>query len=536
MRWHLALVAVLVALPAADAADTKAKGAPDPAALAAAIDRHVAAGLQARGVKPTPLADDATFFRRVNLALAGRIPLPADVRAFVADTDPAKRRKAIDRLLESANYVNHFTTLWRGWMLPEATTNFEIAYTAGQFEAWLRDRVKSNTPYDQLVRELLTVPVNGQAGTYAVPVAVDSSEDQQPQPLTPIAFYQAKEAKPENLAAAASRLFLGIQIECAQCHNHPFARWSRDQFWGLAAFFGGIERVGPNQFYSPMREVLDRRELSIPNTERVVQAAFLDDKEPEWKYKTSSRVTLAEWMTAAENPFFAKAGANRVWGYLLGVGIVDPVDDFNEENKPSHPELLDELARGFADSGFDLKHLIRAICLSEVFQRSSAFTEPNQHDVRLYARFPVQGLTPEQLYDSLTSTVMNGEEGPGSGYLQNPGSGRRQFLELFGQSGRKTDSQATILQALALMNGQLVAQATTVGNSRTLSAIVTLPGLTREERVEALYLAALSRPPKVEELQRAMRHLGGPGAKGQQKRYGDILWALLNSVEFRTNH
>jgi len=536
MRWHLAFLAAFVAVSTTPAADTKAKPTPDPAALAATIDRHIAASLLARSVKPTPRADDATFFRRINLALAGRIPLPADVRAFVADTDPAKRRKAIDKLLDSPRYVNHFTTLWRGWMLPEATTNFEVAYTVGSFEDWLRDRVKSNTPYDKIVTELLTTPVNAESGFPYALQTIDEGNVNPAAHVTPHAFYKAKEGKPENLAASVSRLFLGIQIECAQCHNHPFARWSRDQFWGLAAFFGGIERVGQNNFYAPMREVLDRRELAIPNTERVVQAMFLDEKEPEWKFKTSSRVTLAEWLTAAENPFFAKAGANRMWGYFFGVGIVDPVDDFNEENKPSHPELLDELAHAFADSGFDFKYLIRAICLSEAFQRSSAFTEPNQHDVRLYARFSVQGLTPEQLYDSLTSAIMNGEEGPGSAYLQNPSSARRQFLELFGQSGRKTDSQATILQALALMNGQLVAAATNLDSSRTLSAIVNLPGLTPEERVEALYLVALSRPPKAEELQRSMKHIQGNGAKGEKKRYADVLWALLNSVEFRTNH
>jgi len=531
MRWHLAPLALLAAAAAATAADP---AKPDPAAVAAIIDRLVAAKLAANGVKPAPVADDATFFRRVNLALAGRIPLPADVRAFVADRDPDKRRKAIDRLLTSNGLVNHFTTLWRGWMLPEAVTNFELAYQVGPFEDWLRSRLKANTPYDKLVTELVTAPMNGQPNGYVVPVA-DPGQANRP-PLAPIAFYQAKEGKPENLAAATSRLFMGIQIECAQCHNHPFARWSRDPFWGLAAFFGGIERVGQNNIYAPLREVLDRRELAISNTDRVVQAMFLDEKEPEWKYKTSSRVTLAEWLTSAENPFFARAGANRLWGYLFGVGIVDPIDDFNDDNKPSHPELLDELAKAYAASGFDQRFLLRAICLSETFQRESSVAESNQQDPRLFARFPVQGLSPEQIYDSLAVAIMDGDEGPGSAYLQNPGSGRRQFLETFAHAGRKTDAAATILQALTLMNGNLVAQATRAETSKTLGAIVSLPGLTAEERIEAIYLAALSRSPKPEELARALKHVATGKEKDEAKRYADVLWALINGVEFRTNH
>src|SRR5262249_5716968 len=236
--------------------------------------------------------------------------------------------------------------------------------------------------------------------------------------------YYAKEAKPENLAAATARLFLGVQLDCAQCHDHPFAKWSRDQFWGLAGFFAGIETTQPNAFFAPLREVFDRRELVIPNTDRVVQATFLDDQEPDWKPRTSSRVTLAEWITNKENAFFARATANRMWGYIFGTGVYEPVDDFTDEHRPSHPEMLDELAKAFADSGFDLKFLLRAILLSDTYQRDSALTEPGQTDPRLYARFPVQGMTPEQLYDSLTLISRAGQEGPGGFYLQNPGAGK----------------------------------------------------------------------------------------------------------------
>ena len=182
-----------------------------------------------------------------------------------------------------------------------------------------------------------------------------------------------------------------------------------------------------------------------------------------------------------------------------------------------------------------MKFILRAIVLSETFQRASTVTDPGHANPRLFARFPVQGLTPEQLFDSLSVVIGTGLEGPGGMYLQNPGAGRRQFLEAFAVSGRKTENPTTIIQALALMNGGLVGGATTVESSRTLAAVVELPGLTPAERVEALYFAALSRPPRPEELRRAVGHVeaGGGTAKA---RYADVLWALLNGVEFRTNH
>jgi hypothetical protein len=313
-------------------------------------------------------------------------------------------------------------------------------------------------------------------------------------------------------------VFLGVQLECAQCHDHKFAKWTRDQFWGLAAFFGGVERSSGGG----LREVLDRREILIPNADRSVAATFLDDREPQWRFKQSPRATLAAWMTSPDNPFFAKAAVNRLWGFVFGVGIVDPVDDFHDQNLPSHPELLDSLTAAFVASGFDTKFILRAICLSETFQRSSAVTVPRQQDARLFARFPVQGLTPEQLYDSLAVAAGAGPEGATPVYI---GSPRRQFLEAFALTERKTDAPTTIIQALTLMNGGMVGAATTPESSRTLAAIVDLPGLTPAQRVEALYLAALSRLPRPDEQLRALAH-----------DYADVLWALLNGIEFRTNH
>lgn len=525
MKWLFGLLAALSA-SIASAADPPAKAAkPDPAALATVIDARVGEALKAHNVPAAPKSDDATFFRRINLALAGRVPVPSEVRLFVADTDPNKRAKAIEKLLASAAYTNHLTTTWRGWLLPEAVTDPQIAANVVGFETWLRGRIQTNVPFDQFVTELLTVPLGGRA-------AMRPSPDDPDGTANPLAFYTAKQGKPENLAAAASRLFLGVQIECAQCHDHPFGKWSRDQFWGMAAFFAGVEQP----MGGGLREVLDRRELSIPGADRTVPATFLDDKEPEWQFKKSPRVTLAAWITNRDNPYFARATVNRLWGFAFGVGLVDPIDDFNDKNAPTHPELLDALAKAFVESGYDTKFILRAILLSETFQRSSATTHERQHDVRLYARFPVQGLTPEQLFDSLAVVIGTGLEGPGGAYLQNPGSARRQFLETFALMGRKTESSTTIIQALLLMNGGLVGAATTVESSRTLAAVVELPGLSPGERVEALYLAALGRAPSANESKRAVEYVKAAGSGEQKSRYADVLWALLNGVEFRTNH
>src|SRR5262249_47807301 len=193
----------------------------------------------------------------------------------------------------------------------------------------------------------------------------------------------------EELAAGTVRVFLGVRIECAQCHDHPFAQWKRDQFWGQAAFFAGVRRpandTGDFFIGTPLTELADRREITIPGTERVAQPVFLDGKEPQWKYRASARATLADWMTGKDNPFFARTAVNRLWAQLFGVGIVEPVDDFTEENKPSHPELLDELAHQLAEHGFDFKFLLRAITLSKTYQQSSIYPGASKPETRLFA-------------------------------------------------------------------------------------------------------------------------------------------------------
>ena len=341
----------------------------DACKLAERIDHHLAARWKNAKAEPAPRADDAEFLRRVYLDISGRIPTPNDVHEFLADNDPDKRRKLVDELLDSPRHALHFANLWRAQLIPEVAASDEAHFFQPGFEAWLRQKFRANSPYDQLVRELLTTPI---AGAKQTPESVFREADN----ANPLAYFAVKDARPENLAATTTKLFLGIQIDCAQCHNHPFASWTREQFWNQAAFFAGIERQGEGIF-APLNEAIDVRELRPDQLKKTIRPIFLDGKEPTWKAKTSSRVALADWITARENPYFARASVNRLWGQFFGRGIVEPVDDFNDENVPSHPELLDELATSFAASGFDMRDIIRAICMSRAYQQNQQ-TDPSK--------------------------------------------------------------------------------------------------------------------------------------------------------------
>jgi hypothetical protein len=356
----------------------------------------------------------------------------------------------------------------------------------------------------------------------------------------------AKDVKSENLAASTARLFLGLRLECAQCHNHPFASWTRDQFWSYAAFFASLEKGGSEDgSLDPIRERPDRREVTIAGSEKVVRAAFLDGGTPVFRPREPARRTLADWMTAPDNPYFARAAANRIWAQLFGIGLVDPVDDMGADNPPSHPELLDALARAFADHDFDRKFLTRAITLSRPYQLTSRERPPHSHaatnadDTRLFARMRERGLTAEQLYDSVALAIgATAEEARPGRFAGAVSSSRAEFLEKFGhQDERPTEAQTSILQALALMNGRLVAGATHVEGGATLSAVAEAPYLDMAGRVETLFLATLSRRPKPEEAARLIAYVenGGP-TKDHRKALSDVFWALLNSPEFLLNH
>jgi hypothetical protein len=503
---------------------------------AARIDELIAARWKQENVQPAPLADDAEFVRRVYLDLAGRIPYVAEVRTFLADPSPTKRRDLINTLLDSPGYLNHFSSVWRAWWLPDNNNQFGNLGLRPGFEAWVRLRLMENAGYDAMVRELLTVGTAGAPSTRPIMVLPGGAAGVPPNPQ---AFLLANENRPENLAASMTRLFLGIRLECAQCHNHFFADWSREQFWEQAAFFATPATVRPAP--GQTEPSLGPRRIKIPGTDTVVSARFLDGQEPKWQDGVNPRVVLAEWVTAKDNPWFAKAAVNRLWYYFFGIGLVDPVDDLIPQNPPSHPELLEFLAREFAAHDFDLKFLIRAITNSRTYQLTSAQTHESQADPRLFARMGVKGMSPEQFFDSLALAVGYVDPMPAT-QRQFAGFGvntpRARFLAEFkNDSDKRNEVQTSILQALALMNGQFVHDATSVENSELLTAVAQAPFMTTARKIETLYLATLSRPPTPKELARLVKYVESGGPTGDpHKALGDVLWALLNSAEFILNH
>jgi hypothetical protein len=527
--WLPGLTVLLLTVPPAAAAD-------DAQALAVKIDRHIARRWDESGTnKPAPLADDAEFARRVYLDLGGRIPTVEEARSFLRDRRSDKRARLVEQLLGGSRYVAHFTNVWRMLLLPEAGNNFQVRLQQASFEAWLKQKVAKNAGYDEIARELITLAIDNGS-----PNEIFGGNT-----ATPLAFYAAKEFKPENLAASTARVFLGVSVECAQCHNHPFAEWKREQFWGFAAFFAGIKSKRTMDLLLPEKEVKDKRELLIPGTERVAQARFLDGTEPVWKSKSSNRGTLADWMTAPNNPYFARAAVNRLWAYFFGIGLIDPVDEMvGGPHTASHPELLDVLAHEFAAHRFDVKFLLRAITASRAYQLTSAGTHKSQEDRTLFARMPLRGLTAEQLFDSVATATGYRDSGGGDDLLSNILGGKRsarsEFLTRFAnQSERATEAQTSILQALSLMNGKVIAKATSLEDSETLAAIVDAPFVGLEERIETLYLAALSRKPQAKEVQRAVRFINaneGRGTDAKNEALADVFWALLNSPEFLVNH
>ncbi len=258
-----------------------------------------------------------------------------------------------------------------------------------------------------MVRELITAGQPARGGpnpTFIEQFSVNTDEG-----TSPLSFYQAKQFKPENLAEVTARMFLGVRLGCAQCHNHPTASWKRERFWEYTAFFAGIQPQGPPRPrpQGPAEEVKPAlREIKIPDTNKIARAKFLDGKSPVWKENDDSRMVLAEWMTSKENPYFARATVNRVWSYFFGAGIVEPVDEMvGADNQPSHPQLLDDLAKDFAAHDFDVKYLVLAITSSKAYQLSSARTHPSQDEPRQFSRAPLLGMTPEQLYDSVAEAT-----------------------------------------------------------------------------------------------------------------------------------
>lgn len=476
-------------------------------------------------VAPTMPADDSELLRRVYLDLAGRTPSVSEARAFETDESPNRFEALVDRLLKSPDHASHLATVWRRFLIPEGV---DLTAFGGveAFDQWLAERFSSDDSYDEVVRNLLLAEGR----------LVRSG---------PLLFYSAAKLDPDQLASRTARVFLGMRLECAQCHDHPFEPWAQDEFWGFAAFFARISR--PNGTLENVSTVMrvsdvDRGEVMLPETEKVIAPKFLDgSKVLEGDGAPARRQQLADWLTAARNPFFARATANRVWGQLFGKGIVEPIDNFGIEHQPTSPELLDLLAGHFVGTDFSLRELFRSVVLSKAYRLSSGAVSVDDNRPQLFAQMNIKTLTAEQVYDCISVATLLDSNPTGDAMAVNVArignTSRAAFVQQFRTPvGRNTEYQGGIPQALTLMNGGLISGATGLSTSGLLTSLEA-PFFTNKERIEVLYLATLSRKPRPSEWKLLDGYIG-EDAKGNELQEGlaDILWALLNSAEFTLNH
>jgi hypothetical protein len=466
-----------------------------PAELAAWIDARLEAAWRAKGLTPREVAGDEVFLRRAYLELTGSIPSVAEARDFLTSTSASKREQLVRTLLDDKRFAEHQANLWARTLAPAGNTR-------GPLEMWLRAEFKKNTPVDQVARSILTATGDSNA-------------------VGPAGFYSAVGNTPERVAEAVGRGMLGVRLGCAQCHNHPLASWTKEDFWGLAAFFAGSSTV-------PGR-VTDGSATTITPTDSKTEydAKFLEGPAPKFGGGRSPRAVLADWLATPQNAFFAANVVNRVWQDLCGTGLVSTIDDLDTLTAEERKQILDELAAKFAASGFDVRWLIEGICLGKAYQRASTpGSAPGS------AQRPVRTLSPDQVFAALDQSL-GLKKGRGLSPRYTPeGQNLRAQLES-ARGTTPTDFRGGIPQALLLMNGSFVSQATTLEDSMTLRAVVDAPFLRDTEKLDTLFLAAYSRLPRPDERERFLKVIRAKEDPAYQRQaYANIFWALLNSPEF----
>lgn len=489
------------------------------------IDKFIAAKLQRVKILPSELTTDAEFLRRVSYDLIGLPPTVEQVRAFVAEKteNRLKRTRKIDELMARPEFVDHWSLKWGDLLQVNRARLGDKGMWA--FRDWIRDSVASNKRYDRMVRELITA----RGSTFQNP---------------PANFFRfTRDAK--VAMETTTQLFLGVRMVCAQCHDHPFEKWTQNQYFQLTAFFGAVGiKDGMDSNEEIVYDKREEAEIHHPKDNRVVPAKFLFGGENIKPQEAHLREALADWLTAPSNDLFGKSMANRMWSYFFGRGIIDPVDDIRASNPPVNPQLLDALTKDFVDHGFDLRRLIRTIVSSRTYQLSYHANEWNADDESNFSHASPRRLTAEELYDGLyiaTGTKPYLKELPKdftAEQFPDPSFGKGGFLDLFGRPERQTScecerrSDVSLVQALNLINGSTIADAVADEHGRV--ARLVLKSSTDRQLVEELYLAALGRPPDPKELDSAETYL----AKGMNRaeRAQDLLWALLNSNAFLFNH
>lgn len=492
------------------------------------VDEAVFAKLKLLGIPPSLACDDATFLRRVSIDVTGTLPTAEEAKAFLADADPAKRQRLIDRLLDSPAYADFFANKWNMVLRNKKREETDKAGTYA-FYRWLRQSFEENKAYDRFVREIVTA-----SGDVSFNPAV--------------VWYREVDTAEEQVEDTA-QLFLGLRIQCARCHHHPFEKWSQDDYYGLAAFYSrvGTKPLGPGADKLRDKRVFHNEGVASaknPRSGRELKPTGLGAPPLDLPAEADPRVALADWMTDPSNPFFAKALVNRYWKHFFGRGLVEPEDDMRATNPPGNPELLDALARHFVESGYDLKGLVRTIASSKTYQLSAEPNERNANDKKNFSRYYPKRLSAEVLYDAfhqLTGATESYSGMPGGTRaieLADPTVGPY-FLKVFGQPQADTacecerSQEANLAQSLHLLNSTEVQNKIASGNGR--AAQLAQDKRPAEEKVAELYLWAYGRTPDAEELRVATEHVGRHADK-PQVAYEDLLWALVNTKEFLFNH
>ncbi len=501
------------------------------------IDDFVFANLSELGVPPSPVCDDATFLRRVFLDIAGRLPSEEDSREYMTSDAPDKRDQLIASLLRSPDYADFFANKWTSLLknrrddASDITSNFA-------FHAWVRDNLLANTSYDQFVRELLAA-----TGT------VISNP--------PVAWYKRVKDPKQQLEDVA-QLFLGVRLQCAQCHHHPFERWSQDDYYSLSAFFS---QVGRKPTSTPGEDqIFHTRGVAVAKnakTGKSLTPEALGDSVGEISADQDPRLRLADWMSSQDNPFFAKALVNRYWKHFFKRGLIEPEDDIRDTNPATNPELLAALEQHFVASGFDLKELVRVITTSRAYQLSSIPNEHNASDRQNYSRYYPRRLQAEVLLDAIdqlsgaTTTFANLPIGTRAVALPDNSYNRASpFLSVFGRPEGASVCEcervqsASLAQSLHLMNAADIKAKLATENGRA-------DRLAKEERkadekIVDLYMAAFSRAPSDGERKTSLTFLsetrvdsaGNPvdPMQAAKENYQDLIWAVINTKEFLFNH
>ncbi|UUO08855.1 DUF1549 domain-containing protein [Blastopirellula sp. J2-11] len=501
------------------------------------VDELVFANLTEIGIPPSPVCDDATFLRRISLDLAGRLPTAEEAKEFLASTEPNKRDQLIDQLLRSPGYADFFANKWTSLLknrrddASDITSNFA-------FHAWIRDSLLENLPYDQMVRQLLAA-----TGTVVA--------------NPPVAWYKRVKEPKEQLEDVA-QLFLGVRLQCAQCHHHPFERWSQDDYYSLSAFFSQIGRKPSDTRGEDL--IFHKRGIATATNVKTgvaLKPAALGDDIGAIPADRDPRLRLADWLAKPDNPFFAKALVNRYWKHFFKRGLIEPEDDIRDTNPPSNPELLAALEAHFIESGYDLKALVRVITQSKAYQLSALPNEYNLVDEQNYSRYYPRRMQAEVMLDAvndLTASPTNfANLPPGTravGLPDNSYNNSSLFLRVFGRPDNSSVCEcervqsSSLAQSLHLINSAEIKTKLSAAQGR--AATLVSADVPPEEKIREIYLVAFSREPDPNEMEIALDYLqqipndadGKPLGADQAARqnFQDLIWAIMNSKEFLFNH